>query len=255
MRVATIRKIVAVFGLTFEGALRGLGADADRLLDERHAALLGACAEWLGRLGWRSVSEVSYSEWGERGSVDVLAWHESTANLLVVEIKTELASVEATLRKHDEKVRLGPAVAAKRFGWQPTSVGRLLVFPDERTERRRVAAHASVLDGAYPLRAYDARRWCRSPSGPMAGVVFLPDSGTTGRMTSRSRQGRVRVADQVAPRPEHVPTGQPSRVRPDQTRPEPAGRVSPGSSKCRQQTPYGDLEAPDEARWSGSGGN
>jgi transcriptional regulator with XRE-family HTH domain len=192
MRVATIRKIVAPFGLTFGGALRGLGADADRLLDERHAALMGACAEWLGRLGWRSVSEVSYSEWGERGSVDLLAWHESTANLLVVEIKTELASVEATLRKHDEKVRLAPSVAAGRFGWRPASVGRLLIFPEDRTERRRVAEHASVMDGAYPMRSREVRAWCRSPSGPMAGLMFLTDSASSRRTVGRGRRERVR---------------------------------------------------------------
>ena len=44
--VATVRKVVAVFGLTFEGAIWGLGADADRLLDERHARLMGIYARW-----------------------------------------------------------------------------------------------------------------------------------------------------------------------------------------------------------------
>ena len=138
------------------------------------------------------VSEVSYSEWGEQGSVDLLAWHESTANLLVVEIKTELASVEATLRKHDEKVRLAPSVAAGRFGWRPASVGRLLVFPEDRTERRRVAAHASVMDGAYPMRSREVRAWCRWPSGPMAGLMFLTDSASSRRTVGRGRRERVR---------------------------------------------------------------
>jgi Holliday junction resolvase-like predicted endonuclease len=67
--------------------------------------------------------------YGERGSIDLLAWHEATRTLLVVEVKTEVASIEATLRKHDEKVRLARRVAADRFGWQATVTSRLLVLP------------------------------------------------------------------------------------------------------------------------------
>jgi transcriptional regulator with XRE-family HTH domain len=189
--IATVRKIVAVFGLTFEGGIRGLGADADRVLDERHAALLGACAAWLGSLGWQTAAEVSYSEWGERGSVDLLAWHTPTANLLVIEIKTELASVEQTLRKHDEKVRLA-ATIARRLGWRALTVSRLLVFPEDRTQRRRVIAHASVLMATYPARSREVRAWCRTPSGPLAGLLFLTDSATSRRMVGRCRRERVR---------------------------------------------------------------
>ena len=189
--LATVRKIVGAFGLSTELVVHGLGADMDRVLDERHAALLGACSKWLRGLGWTIVAEVSYSEWGERGSVDLLCWHAQTATLLVVEIKTELASVEATLRKHDEKARLGPKLARDRFDWRPQAVGRLLVFPDDRRERARVEAHASVLVGAYPLRGYEARRWCRSPSGPMSGLLFLPTGGVR-PSPGRSQRERVR---------------------------------------------------------------
>jgi hypothetical protein len=58
---------------------------------------------------------VSYSVYGERGSIDLLAWHPAIRTLLVIEVKTEVSSVEAMLRKHDEKVRLAPRVAAERF--------------------------------------------------------------------------------------------------------------------------------------------
>jgi len=189
--LATVRQIVGAFGLSTELIVHGMGADLDRVLDERHAALLGATSRWLRGLGWTIVAEVSYSEWGERGSVDLLAWHEETATLLVVEVKTELASVEATLRKLDEKVRLGPKLARDRFGWRPRAVGRLLVLPDDRRERARVEAHASVLTSSYPLRGYEARRWCRVPSGPMSALLFLPAGGTQ-RSIGRSQRDRVR---------------------------------------------------------------
>ena len=188
MCLNTLRQITSALGFGMDVTPRGLGADADRLLDQGHATLMGATAKWLDGLGWKPVAEVSYSEWGERGSIDLLAWHEATATILVIEIKTELVSVEATLRKLDEKVRLAPRIALSRFGWRATVASRLLVFPDSRSERRRVAAHDAVLDGAFPIRSYAARRWCRSPVGAVAALLFMPDGDGRG---SRSRSGHV----------------------------------------------------------------
>ena len=190
MRTDSIRAIVAAFGLSYEPSIRGLGAREDRLLDERHAGLLGSCAAWLSGFGWLTRAEVSYSEWGERGSIDLLAWHPPTASLLVIEVKTELVSIEATLRKLDEKARLA-ATIARSLGWQAASTSRLLILPDDRTHRRRVAAHAAILDGAFPSRWRELSRWCRSPSGEIAGLVFLNDR--RGRRQSQAIGPRERV--------------------------------------------------------------
>ncbi|HEY4190087.1 MAG TPA: hypothetical protein VGM28_06685, partial [Candidatus Limnocylindrales bacterium] len=61
--------------------------------------------------------------YGERGSIDILAWHAATRTLLIVEVKTEIASAEEMLRRHDAKVRLGPAIGRERFGIAPGAVG------------------------------------------------------------------------------------------------------------------------------------
>ena len=193
IRTATVRTIVATFGLSFDAGLRGLGADQDRLLDERHAGVLGAGARWLEGIGWITVVEVSYSEYGERGSIDILAWHPSSATVLVVEVKTELASIEATLRKHDEKARLARTIA-RRLGWQPRTVARLLVLPEDRTQRRVVDRHGAILDSAYPLRTRAVRAWCRSPIGPMSGLIFLPQPASTRTATNRTRRARIRLS-------------------------------------------------------------
>ena len=74
--------------------------------------------------------------YGERGSIDLLAWHEASRTLLVIEFKTELTSIEETLRRHDSKVRLAPGIARERFGWDPAVDARLLVLPEDRTARR-----------------------------------------------------------------------------------------------------------------------
>jgi hypothetical protein len=192
LRLGTQRRIVAALGFGIEVNPRGLGAEADRILDQGHAALLGTTEKWLDSLIWKTVAEVTYSEWGERGSIDLLAWHDSTATLLVVEIKTELVSIEATLRKLDEKTRLAAGIAAARFDWRAKAVGRLLVLPDDRTERRRVASHGAVLDGAFPVRSYAARRWCRSPVGSVAALLFVSDGAGRGSPRSGGRAGRIR---------------------------------------------------------------
>src|SRR4051794_5711662 len=82
------------------------GAALDRVLDEGHALLVALVVARLERRRWEARVEVSYSIFGERGSIDVLAWHAGTATLVVFEIKTELGSVEGLLRPLDTKVRL-----------------------------------------------------------------------------------------------------------------------------------------------------
>ena len=192
LRIDTLRDVAAAFSLSYEGMLRGLGADEDRLLDQRHAELLGACAKWLERLGWFVVVERSYSEWGERGSIDILAWHAPTRSVLVIEIKSELVSIEATLRKLDEKVRLAPKIA-RSLGWDPATISRLLVLPDDRTQRRRVQAHAAILERALPVRSRAARAWCRTPAAPMAGLLFLPTMHPLHRKAANGRRERIRT--------------------------------------------------------------
>ncbi len=153
--------------------LRWRGGELDRLVDEGHAALVGQVMAWLAELGWEVQPEVTFAVYADRGSIDVLAWHEASRTLLVVEVKTELTSVEETLRRHDTKARVAARVAAERFGWRPAHVGRLLVVADSSTARRRVDRHDGVLTRAYPERGATARAWLREPRGQAAGLLFV----------------------------------------------------------------------------------
>ena len=190
MPLRRIRAVALALEAELVVQLRWRGPELDRLVDEGHASLVGRLIELLSAAGWQARPEVSYSIFGERGSIDVLAWHDATRTLLVVEVKTDLVSVEETLRKHDEKVRLAPGIAVRQFGWRPTSVGRLLVLPDDSTSRRRVERHANVMRVAYPVVGGPARAWLRAPAGPIDGVVFLavhPGRRRAGRSLSRRR--------------------------------------------------------------------
>lgn len=132
------------------------------------------CVRLLRRLGWRADVEVSYSRFGERGSIDILAVRPGAGIALVVEIKSELVAVEGTLRPMDAKTRLAPSIVFDRFGWRPLVVGRLLVLPDISTSRRRVQSHAHTLESALPRRGPAVARWLRQPDGQFAGLLFLP---------------------------------------------------------------------------------
>lgn len=195
--VGGLRRHVAAVGGELVIELRFRGAELDRMMDEGHAALVGTVTRRLGELGWEIRAEVTFSVWGERGSIDLVAWHAPTATLLVIEVKTELASIEETLRRHDVKVRLAAAIVEERFGWRPRIVGRLLVLPAESTQRRQVRRHGDVLDTAYPVRGAELRAWMSAPSGAMAGLAFVPVT-TEGRANG-SPITRRRVRRPVGP--------------------------------------------------------
>lgn len=175
------------------------GGALDRLLDERHAALVGTLVTVLSAAGWDVAVEVTYSRYGERGSIDVLAVHHGARAAVVAEVKTELTSIEETLRRHDAKVRLAPSLVEERFGWRPLHVSRLLVLPEDRTARRRVGRQAALLDQALPARGREVRDWLGHPTGQLAALWFLSAShGRTQRRASRVSGRPIRAG--AAPR-------------------------------------------------------
>lgn len=187
MPIGRLRAVARALDADLILTVRWRGGDLDRLLDEGHATLVGHVTQLLTALGWEVKPEVTFAVYAERGSIDVLAWHAASRTLLVVEVKTELVSVEETLRRHDVKVRLAARIAGERFGWQPFVVGRLLVLPDTSVARRRVARHGPVLMRAYPARSSTVRRWLRSPTGAIAGLAFVSDR------TAAQAVGRKRI--------------------------------------------------------------
>jgi DNA-binding XRE family transcriptional regulator len=151
------------------------GAAADRLLDERHAAIGERVVAVLAHRGWLRAMEVTFSEWGERGSIDILAAHPTTRAALVGEIKGSLGSLEETNRTLDAKVRLAPKLVLQRFGWLPSSVSRVLILPRDSTVRRIVEGHSATMDSLYPARSREIRAWLRNPEGAISGIWFVSE--------------------------------------------------------------------------------
>ncbi len=192
LRFDEVSRCLAALGAELEVRALYRGAAADRLLDEGHAALVGVVVATLRRLGWEARVEVAFSEWGERGSYDILAWHAGARAVLVIEVKTELGSVEGTLRPLDVKVRLAPTVAQDRFGWRARLVGRALVMPEGRNGRRAVERHSVVLRAQLPATSRGLHTWLRAPVAEIGAIWFVsaPDGGAWQQNPSSVRRVR-----------------------------------------------------------------
>jgi transcriptional regulator with XRE-family HTH domain len=181
--------------------LRWRAGDLDRLLDADHALVAAAIASRLRADGWETRVEVTYASGRMTGSIDILAWHPETRSLLVIEVKTEISSAEATLRKMDEKFRLAANVARERFGWIAASVSNLLVIEDTSTNRRRVGGSAGLFMAALPMDGRRVRAWLAHPSGALTGRLFLSVSNGGGGIQRRPGRHRVRRAFALPKRP------------------------------------------------------
>jgi hypothetical protein len=172
-----VRRVFAVVEARLKALVWWNGAAADRLLDERHAGVAERFIGVLGRYAWLPAPEVTFSEFGERGSIDVLGAHPITRAAVVAEIKASVGSLEETNRTLDVKVRLAPKLVLARFGWRPVSVSRLLVLPEDRTLRRVIDRHAATMAALYPLRGTEVRAWLRNPDPgkPISGILLLSE--------------------------------------------------------------------------------
>ena len=149
------------------------GESADRLLDERHALLVDKACRICGALQWLTLVEASFSEYGERGSIDLLAARERHRAVAICEVKSAFGSLEEMNRSLDAKVRLASVVAEKRLGWRPQHVGRILIVPRDTTVRRQVERFEATMNAVYPARTREVRAWLRRPTTDIAGIWFV----------------------------------------------------------------------------------
>lgn len=211
--IRSLRAVLRAVEMDLHLMARWHGGELDRLMDEGHALLVGLMATRLEAAGWVVNPEVSFAVYGERGSIDLLAWHPASRTLLVIEVKTSLNSLEETLRRQDMKVRHAARVARERFGWQARATASMLVLPDDDVARRRVERLGAVLRRAFPVRGDQARAWLREPSGAPGMLLFVGSEVGSRRVRiaprrrvrrargagSRASTGRVGVGPLVSP--------------------------------------------------------
>lgn len=189
LRWSVLRRVCTAAGLRLELDGRWRGGELARLLDAAHAAIQDRLKRRLEAAGWLVAAEVTYSRYGERGSVDLLAWHPATATLLVVEVKSTIADVQGLLRPLDAKVRLARGIA-RELGWTARDVVPCLAVADSSTVRRRIAEHPALF-ARFALRGRATAAWLRRPASAPTGLLILlnPPSirGGNGRRVARVR--------------------------------------------------------------------
>lgn len=192
LTVAKLRKVAAVLEIELAIDARWRGASLERSIAHRHAAMSEAVARLLLDAGWEVRPEVSFSHYGERGVVDLVAWRAGEGVLLLVELKTELVDVNELLGVMDRRRRLAEVIAHS-CGWSPRVIAQWVVLAEGRTNRRRVAAHRTILRAAFPLDGRSVGGWLARPATPATVLWFLPDSSLVRARSSRAPRQRVRA--------------------------------------------------------------
>ena len=194
LSITAVRRIMTSLGVRLEWDAGYRGAELSRLRDADHALH----EEWLARrfeaMGWTVAPEVSFNHYGDRGRIDLLAYHQPTRTVLVVEVKTVVVDIQDLLGALDIKRRVAAGVA-RSLQWEPAHVVPLLAIRADTTNRCRIASHHRLF-GRFSLRGAGAVSWLRQPSvsasgNPTGSLIFLrlPD----GKDIDLRRAGRQRV--------------------------------------------------------------
>jgi transcriptional regulator with XRE-family HTH domain len=196
MSLADLRRIADSLNIRLSIDAWWRGGDLNRLLDADHATIVDYIVGRLRSARWEVLVEYGFNHYGERGSVDIVAWHPRLRALLLVEVKSRFFDLQEMLATFARKLRIVPPLLAEARGWRPEFVGTLIVAPGTTANRRVVADHPNIFEASYPSRSRDAQHWVREPSGPFAGLWFVSPNVLTARGSGGPR--RVR---HPAPRP------------------------------------------------------
>jgi len=191
--LATARRVAAKLGVRLTVVAQWQGGEGDRLLDRAHASVVEHVVAFLQEANWQVFPEFTFNVYGDRGSVDILAWHPAERTLLIVEVKSTLTDLQAMLSSMSKKVRVVPGVVRDSHGWQPRSVAVVLVAAGTHGNRAIVARHAATFDASLPARSHEVRSWMRRPKGSLAGIWFVSPRNLPAAATAGTRV-RVRAS-------------------------------------------------------------
>jgi transcriptional regulator with XRE-family HTH domain len=168
LQLATILAVARALDIQVTLTARSRGADLDRLVSRGHAGLHESVARWFAEElpDWILEPEVSFSIYGERGIIDILAWHPIHRALVIIELKTDVVDVNELVARMDQRRRLAFEIVKDR-GWQPLTISTWVIVANGRTNRSRLAAHRAMLRNAFPVDGRSMRGWLRRPERPI----------------------------------------------------------------------------------------
>ena len=196
--IGTLLEVARALEIQVTFGTRWRAGDLDRLVGGRHSRLHEAVATWFATTlpDWILAPEVSFSIFGERGIIDILAWHPGRRALLVIELKTDIADVNELIGTMDRRRRLAREIAQDR-GWEPLTVSTWVLVAGGRTNRARISAHRTLLRTAFPVDGRTLAGWLRRPDGEVQALSLwdrATDKGDSGDFAARHRVRRRPVA-------------------------------------------------------------
>ncbi|HEX5578795.1 MAG TPA: helix-turn-helix domain-containing protein [Candidatus Limnocylindria bacterium] len=204
-----VRRVASALDMLLRWDAGFRGSELARLRDADHARLAEFAVRRLERLGWIVMAEVSFNNYGERGRIDLLAYHPATRTLLVVEVKTVIVEVQSILGGLSVKQRVAP-------GWRAhwAGVHRQCSRRSWSPKPRQTVAESRSTDGFSPCSRSGAdprspgcerreadRMGCWSSSGcHMSATLTLGGLDASaydneGRIHAQRRQHAPRRAD------------------------------------------------------------
>lgn len=141
--LAMLDRHASALDLRLDLRLVGRSGQVVRMADEEHAAIVESIAEWLRQSGFQVEVEASFSEWGERGRIDLLAYDPHTRTVVIVEVKTLLLDLQELLGSLDVRERLIEAIARRR-GWRIERRVTMLAVAASAANRSVVRSHSAL---------------------------------------------------------------------------------------------------------------
>jgi hypothetical protein len=148
----------------------------------------------LRAIGWEALVEYSFNQFGDRGSVDIVAWHPIARILLIIEVKSRIVDLQDLAAAMDRKVRVVPGLLARERGWNAVDVGSVLVIAESTFNRELVRRHRATFAATFPAGTVDVRRWLRAPAGPLRGIWFVCPTPRVTAIHGHGGSRRVRAS-------------------------------------------------------------
>jgi transcriptional regulator with XRE-family HTH domain len=183
--LSTLARHAAVFGLRPELRLLGRAGQLPRLTDEEHAAMVESMAGWFREAGLLTETEASFSEWGERGRIDLLAFDPRSRTVVIVEVKTQLLDLQDLFGALNVKERLVSTIAERR-GWVVRRRVTILAVAASASNRKIIRTHPAL------FAAFATRRLTRMAIEASEHLLHWVTSGRADRSSWIAGRQRVR---------------------------------------------------------------
>jgi len=183
--VDTLERHAAVLDLRLDVRVSGRSGGMIRLADDEHAAIVEWLARWSDGAGWVVEVEASFSEWGERGRIDLLAYDPSSRLLVIVEVKTLLLDLQDLLGAMNVRERLASTIAGRR-GWEIRRTVSILAVADGALNRSVVRRHPAL------FKTLEVRRLSRTALAAGRRLLIWVPPASAGRSSWVATKQRVR---------------------------------------------------------------